>query len=382
MCDSFLPLAKPNIEQSDLDAALEVLKSGWWTTGPKVTEFEQALCGYLHEGEQLHAVGLNSCTSALHLALLALDIGPGDEVVVPTWTFAATAQVVEWVGATLVLCDVCPDTLNIDLKKAEELITPNTKAIIPVHMFGYPCDMDALATLAQKHHLKIIEDAAHAIGTKYKDKKIGNFSDVTCFSFYATKNLAMGEGGAAVSKDPEVIEKIRKLGYFGINKEAFKRYEKGGTWLYDIEELGYKCNLDSVHAALGLSQLARLDSLNERRREIAVRYKRELDSRLEYLEDDPTHYHIYHLFPILLPAGVDRNSFSVALREKNIGSSVHFVPLHQHSYYASKYTADEFPVANAAFERILSIPMFPSMTDEDVLDVIKTINALLSQEKI
>lgn len=380
MRKEFLPLARPSIEECDLQAAQEVLKSGWWTTGPKVTEFEQALCEYLDSDNPPHAVGLNSCTSALHLALLALDIGPGDEVIVPTWTFAATAQVVEWVGATLVLCDVSPETLNIDVEKAESLITEKTKAIMPVHMFGYPCDMEGLVRLAKKYGVKIIEDAAHAIGTKYNEKKIGTFSDITCFSFYATKNLAMGEGGAAVSNDQELIERIRKLGYFGINKQAFKRYEKAGTWLYDIEELGYKSNLDSVHAALGLSQLKRLDKMNSRRREIAAQYKKGLDSCIGYLEDDPQHYHIYHLFPVLLPEDVDRNSFSAALKEKNIGSSVHFIPLHQHSYYHERFPQEQFPVASDAYKRILSIPMFPSMADDDVDDVIKTVNALLQGE--
>ncbi len=374
----FLPLAKPYISEDELRVANEVLKSGWWTTGPKVTEFEAALCDYLKEDDELYAVGLNSCTAALHLALLACGIGEGDEVIVPTWTFAATGHAVEWVGAKVVLCDIEGKSLNIDLKKAEQLITPRTKAIMPVHMAGFPCDMEGVAALAKKHRLKVIEDAAHAIGTEYKGTKIGNFSDVTCFSFYATKNLAMGEGGAAVSKNRETIEKIRKLGYFGINKEAFKRYEKSGNWRYDIEEMGYKNNLDSVHAAIGIEQLKKLDMLNDRRREIATEYRLSLSKRLEFTADSAEHRHTYHLFPIILPDGVKRDDFITTMKEENIGTSVHFIPLHLHSYYATKIK-DEFLIADSIFERIVSIPMFPSMGDEDVEYVISKVNLFIGE---
>jgi len=372
----FLPLAKPYISGGELDAAMEILKSGWWTTGPKVTEFENALCDYLKNDDELYAVGLNSCTAALHLALLACGVGEGDEVIVPTWTFAATAHVVEWVGAKVVLCDVEPDSLNIDPQKAEVLITKNTKAIMPVHIAGFPCDMEKIAALAKKYSLKVIEDAAHAIGTEYNGVKIGSFSDVTCFSFYATKNLAMGEGGAAVSKNKELIEKIRKLGYFGINKEAFKRYEKSGSWRYDIEELGYKNNLDSVHAAIGLEQLKKLDSLNDRRREIAALYKAKLSEKLRFTKDDDAHRHVYHLFMIILPDSVQRDDFMQAMKEENIGTSVHFIPLHLHSYYAAKQSG-KFCVADEIFERVVSIPMFPSMDGEDVEYVISKINSFI-----
>ena len=198
--DKFIPLARPDIGDEEIELVSETIRSGWLTTGPKVAEFESSLCEYLKYDDELYCVGLNSCTSALFLSLVALGIKEGDEVIVPTWTFAATAQVVDWIGAKVVLCDVEEETLNIDIKKAEALITNRTKAIIPVHIAGYPCDMDGIAQLAKRYDLKIIEDAAHAIGTSYHGKKIGNFSHITCFSFYATKNLAMGEGGSAVSK--------------------------------------------------------------------------------------------------------------------------------------------------------------------------------------
>jgi len=375
--DKFIPLAKPDVGQDEIELVIETIKSGWLTTGPKVTEFENNLSKYLQKNDALHSVGLNSCTSALHLALIALGVKAGDEVIVPTWTFVATIQVVEWIGAIPVLCDIEENSLNIDVKKAENLITEKTKAIIPVHMAGYPCDMEAIQKLADKHNLKVIEDAAHAIGTEYKNIKIGNFADVTCFSFYATKNLAMGEGGAAVSKNPKTIEKIRKLSYFGVNKSAFNRYEKRGTWFYDIEEIGYKCNLDSVHAAFGIVQLKKLDSMNKRRREIAKYYKENLSTKLSFTEDNQKHYHIYHLFPIRLPKEVNRDEFIDKLKQNNIGASLHFIPLHLHSFYQNRFAKEDFPIANKVFENILSIPICSAMTNEEIEYVVKTINKIL-----
>ncbi|MEA3314534.1 MAG: DegT/DnrJ/EryC1/StrS family aminotransferase [Campylobacterota bacterium] len=374
--DNFISLAKPDIGEDEIDLVIETIKSGWLTTGPKVSEFEGLLSEYLKYDDEIHSVGLNSCTSALFLALVALGIQEGDEVIVPTWTFAATAQVVDWIGAKVILCDIEHDSLNIDINKAEKLITNKTKAIIPVHIAGYPCDIDAILDLAKRYNLKVIEDAAHAIGTKYKDKKIGNYADITCFSFYATKNLAMGEGGAAVSKNKDIIEKIRKLSYFGINKEAFKRYDKTGRWFYDIEEMGYKANLDSLHASLGIIQLKKLDKMNKRRREIAKYYKENLTTKLSFTKDSEENYHTYHLFPIILPKHLIRDDFIEALKNKNIGCSVHFIPLHLHSFYKNR-SDNKFDIANEIFERILSIPMCSAMSDEEVKYVVKTINNIL-----
>ncbi|MCW8895333.1 DegT/DnrJ/EryC1/StrS aminotransferase family protein [Sulfurimonas sp.] len=373
---NFIPLAKPDIGDDEINLVVDTIKSGWLTTGPKVTEFENALSEYLKYDDEIYSLGLNSCTSALFLALLALDVKVGDEVIVPTWTFAATAQVVDWIGAKVVLCDIEEDTLNIDVHKAKKLITDKTKAIIPVHIAGYPCDIQAISDLAKKYNLKVIEDAAHAIGTSYKDKKIGNFSDITCFSFYATKNLAMGEGGAAVSKDKELIEKMRKLSYFGINKEAFKRYEKAGRWYYDIEEIGYKANLDSLHAALGIIQLNKLDKMNKRRRYIASYYRKNLTNKLTFNKDSDEHSHTYHLFPIRLPKNINRDDFIEELKENNIGASVHFIPLHLHTFYKNR-SDNNFEVADRVFDTILSIPMCSAMSDEEVEYVVKTINKIV-----
>ncbi len=373
----FLPLARPSISDDEVQAVVDVVKSGWWTTGPKVFEFEKSLSTYLAQPGPLHCVALNSCTSALFLGLYALGIRAGDEVIVPTWTFAATAQVVEWLGAKVVLCDIEEESLNIDLTKAASLINADTKAVIPVHLAGYPCHMTELKKLADRHNLKIIEDAAHAVGSAYNGKKIGNFSDLTCFSFYATKNMAMGEGGAAVSSDAALIEKIRKLSYFGINKEAFKRYDKTGNWFYDIEELGFKCNLDSMHAALGLVQLQKIDSMNKRRRQIAATYRRELADLVTFTRDSAKHYHTYHLFPILLPDNIDRNTFIMELKRHNIGAGVHFIPLHKHTYYQKRCAAGLFPKADKIYDSIVSIPMFPAMTDEDVGYVVTHIKKIV-----
>jgi perosamine synthetase len=375
----FLPLARPHIGDEEISAVTHVLRSGFLTTGPKVFEFEHKLADYLKKDDPLYTVALNSCTACLFLALEALGIKPGDEIIIPTWTFAATAQVVEWIGAKPVFCDVESDSLNIDVEKAESVITPRTKGIIPVHFAGYPCDMERIQGLADRYDLKIVEDAAHAIGTRYNGIKIGNFSDVTCFSFYATKNLTMGEGGAAVSKNPKLIEKIRKLSYFGINKEAYQRYTKKGSWFYDVEELGYKCNLDSLHAALGVEQLRKLEQMNKRRRDIAAKYRTGLDARIGFTCDTPNHLHIYHLFPILLPIEIARDTFMEHLKVYNIGSSVHFIPLHRHTLYRKCCSSQSFPVADGVFPRIVSIPMYPEMTDPDIGYVIENINAILKE---
>jgi len=368
-----IPLSRPHIDEKEIQEVEKVLHTGWLTTGPKVLEFENQLSAYLKDKDPLFTAALNSCTSALFLSLKALNIGSGDEVIVPTWTFVATAQIVKWLGAKPILCDIEGDSLTIDVKKAEKLITSKTKAIIPVHIAGYPYEINRFEAMADQYKLRVIEDAAHAIGTKYKGVKIGNFSDITCFSFYATKNLAIGEGGAVVSKDLELIEKVKKLSYFGINnKNVINK-----TWAYDIDEIGYKCNLDSMHAALGLVQLKKLDIMNARRREIAQIYKQNIDPVISYTKDSKEHFHIYHLFPILLPADINRDEFIYQLDQRNVGSSVHFKPLHKHSYFKKDFPNDQFPEANRLFENILSIPMYPSMTNEDVDYVIESINYVL-----
>jgi dTDP-4-amino-4,6-dideoxygalactose transaminase len=376
MRSEFLPLSRPYINETEIAAVAEVLKSGYLTTGPKVSEFEEGIVKYL--GGARYAVALNSCTAGLYLSLLACGVRAGDEVIIPTWTFAATGHVVLWLGAKPVLCDVQDSSLNIDPLKLEALITAKTKAIIPVHFAGYPCQLDEITEIARKYKIVVIEDAAHAMGTEYKGRKIGSFGEICVYSFYATKNLACGEGGMVVSGNQELIERARKLSYFGINKQAFSRYTEKGSWYYEIEELGYKYNMDSIHAAIGLAQLEKLTWMNERRRQIAGMYKKGLDKRIRFGEDLPQNYHTYHLFPIRVDKGIiSRDELVNKLKERKIGTSVHFIPLHKHPYYRSLLGPQSFPVADRAYEEIVSIPMFAGMPDEDVAYVIDNINEIL-----
>jgi len=372
--DHFIPLSKPSISEHEIAYVTEVLRSGWWTTGPKVAAFEQAVCDYLGGG--LHAVGLNSCTGGLFLSLLAHGIGPGDEVIVPTWTFAATGHVVLWTGAGVVLCDVEPDTLNIDPARVEELITPRTKAIMPVHVAGRPCDQEALGDLARRHGLIIVEDAAHAIGLPSNGSMIGAQGNTTVFSFYATKNLACGEGGMVVTSDEALADRVRSLSYFGINKKAFERYTERGTWYYEIEGLGYKYNMDSMHAALGLAQLERLDAMNARRREIAAYYRANLPGEVTCLAEAKGDEHIYHLFVVKLDPALDRDQVCNGLKERRVGSSVHYIPLHRHPYYRH-LDQGQFPVADEVYPRALSLPLYPDLSDAEAEYVVEAVKDVL-----
>ncbi|MBP7216159.1 MAG: DegT/DnrJ/EryC1/StrS family aminotransferase [Candidatus Omnitrophica bacterium] len=372
----YIPLSKPSVGNAELKAVSDVLKSGWWTTGPKVKEFESSFSDYL--GNNTQCVALNSCTSGLFLALKALGIGKGDEVIVPTWTFVATAHVVLWTGAKVVLCDVDPLTLNIDPEKVEKLITKKTKAIIPVHFAGLACDMDALLKIGKRYSVAIIEDAAHAAGARYHGKKIGSFGDIAVFSFYVTKNLACGEGGMLTARNSRLIEQIRRLSYFGINKEAFKRYAKSGSWFYDVEGLGFKCNMDDIHASLGITQLKKLDSFNARRRLLVERYKKQLHPMLRFQKTCAGHS--FHLFVVSLPAlNISYADVMRYLRSKGVGANLHFVPLHEFSFYKKMVPNHNLHCADSLYERVLSLPLYPLMTDRDVASVSKVVNDLVKK---
>lgn len=377
--DSFLPLAKPAISDEEIGEVIKVLKSGWLTTGPKVKEFEENM--QIYTGSK-KAIGLTSCTGGLHTSLAALGIGPGDEVIVPTYTFVATAHVVEWLGAKPVLVDVEPDTFNIDPEKIEKAITSKTKAIIPVHFAGHSCEMDKIKEIANKNNLFVVEDAAHAVGTEYKNIKIGNHSDCSVFSFYVTKNMTTAEGGMVVTNNQELGDKIKRMSYFGVDKDAFNRYSEKGSWYYEVVETGFKYNMDNIQGAMGVEQLKKLNSFIEKRRELAKYYNELLKDIPEIITPVEKEYtkHAYHLYPIILDSTViKRDDFITKLREYKVGTSVHFIPLHMHPYYKNKYgfEEDSFPTATSIFNREISLPMYPLMEKEDVEYVVNAIKDIL-----
>lgn len=362
----FIPVGCPDITELEEQKMLEVLRSGWLTTGPMVNKFEEEISRYLNADGSIHSIALNSCTAGLFLALKALDVGPGDEVIVPCVTYVATSHVVEWCGARVVMCDVDERTRNIDLEDLERKVTPNTKVIMPVHIGGYPCEMEKIWQIADRHSLFVVEDAAHALGAAGPWGKVGTGkSSAIVFSFYANKNLSCGEGGMVVTSDPELAEKIRMLSYFGINKRAHQRYTEKGTWYYEVENLGYKYNMDSIHAALGTVQLQRFESMQSRRREMAILYSERLAGIKELELPLFSDGHAWHLYQILVKED-QRDRFSDYLRGRGIGTSVHFIPLYRHPHYADRYIGENFPSSEKIFPRSLSLPMHSRLTPQIV----------------
>jgi perosamine synthetase len=372
-----LPFHLPLIEEEEIQAVVQVLQSAWITTGPKAKQFEQAFAEYV--GAR-HAVAVNSGTAALHLALDAIGLEEGDEVLVPTMTFAATAEVVLYFKARPVLVDCCPDSFNMDPVEAEKAITPRTKAMIPVHFAGHPCEMDQLQSVARASALRLIEDAAHALPARYKGRMVGTIGDISCFSFYATKTITTGEGGMATTENEEYANRMRIMSLHGISKDAWKRYTAEGTWRYEILEAGYKYNLTDLQAALGLTQLAKCQRMWERRAALAGRYCRGLEPmdafRLPQVNADVQH--AWHLFVVLVnpeALRIHRDQVIEELRQRGIGTSVHFIPLHLHPYYQRRwgYRNGQFPVSEYYFERCISLPLYPRMTDDDADRVIQAL---------
>jgi len=381
----FLPYAIPLIEEDDIAEVVDTLKSGWLAKGPKTMEFEKQFAEYV--GAK-YAVALNSCTAALHLSLVAAGIGEGDEVITTPMTFAASANVVIHTGAKPVFVDIDPVTMNIDPKKIREKITAQTKAIIPVHIAGHPCEMDEIMEIAQEHNLFVLEDAAHAVYTQYKGKMIGTIGNVTAFSFYATKNLVTGEGGMVTTNDEDLYNKIRVLSTHGMSRNAWNRYAEAGSWYYEIISPGYKYNMSDIMAALGLSQLAKLERMQGLRQEIAHYYNAELGKLPELEEPVELDYarHAWHLYIIKLnldKLSIDRGKFIEELKEENIGTSVHFIPLHMHPYYRDtyEYKPEDFPVAEGVFERIISLPMYPKMSMQDARDVVEAVKRVIKRSR-
>jgi perosamine synthetase len=379
----FIPFHIPVIEEDEIQSVVETLKSGWLTTGRNVKTFEDNFARYVG---CKHAVAVNSGTAALHIALDAVGISEGDEVIVPAMTFAATAEVVLYFKAKPVLIDCEPDTFNLDPDKIEAAITSKTKAIIPVHFGGQPCEMDQILAIAKKYNLKVIEDAAHALPTSDHGRTVGTIGDITCFSFYATKTITTGEGGMATTENPEWAERMRMMSLHGISHDAWKRYTKEGSWYYEILYPGFKYNLTDIAAAIGIQQLKKCNEFWEARQRIAMNYSKAFADLKEIQLPACRNgvQHAWHLFVIQLNLErlkINRNQFIEALREKEIGTSVHFIPLHFHPYYRETfgYRPEDFPNASAIFDRIISLPIYPKMTEGNVRDVIVAVRQIVQE---
>ncbi len=383
MNSEFIPFHVPEIGDTEIRSVVETLQSGWLTTGVRVKKFEQDFARFIGSN---HAVAVNSCTAALHLALDAVGVREGDEVIVPTMTFAATAEVVTYFKAKPVLVDCRPDTLNIDPNVIEAAITPRTKAIIPVHFGGQPCDMNPILEIAETYKLKVVEDAAHALPAAYKGKTIGSLGDITCFSFYATKTITTGEGGMAVTNNCEWTNRMRIMSLHGISHDAWNRYTEEGSWYYEILRPGFKYNLTDIAAAIGIEQLKKCNIFWQARNRIASIYDKEFADLQEIQRPvcRPELQHAWHLYVIQLDLQrlrIHRKAFIEALRQKGIGTSVHFSPLHLHPVYRGKfgYKPDDFPNAAAAYERIISLPIYPKMMASDVSRVIDAVRSIVEE---
>jgi len=376
-CD-FVPFHFPSIGDEEVRSVEESMRSGWITSGPKVKEFEKSFSAKVGGA---HGVAVNSATAALHLALEAIGLKAGDEVIIPTMTFATSAEVVLYFGAKPVLVDIEPDTMNMDPAKVEEAITQRTKAIMPVHFAGHPCEMDRIMAIAHAHKLLVIEDAAHSFPAEYKGKAIGTIGDITCFSFYATKTITTGEGGMSVTNNADWAERMRIMSLHGISKDAWKRYTAEGSWYYEIISPGFKYNMTDIAAAMGIEQLKKADLFLKQRKQIAERYTKEL-SRIKGLKcpiERPGVEGAWHLYVIRLELGdmkFGRDEFIERLKKMGIGTGVHFIPLHIHPYYREHYgyKPEDFPVAWDLYQRVISLPLFPGMTDGDVERVIKVVS--------
>lgn len=381
MPDKFIPFALPEIGDEEIDAVVTCLKSGWLTTGPCAKQFEEDFASYIDPST--NAIAVNSATMGLLLALESFGVGPGDEVIVPTYTFSATAMMAVHLGAKPVLVDVEEGSLNIDPTKLEAAITDKTKAIIPVHFAGLACDMDTINTIAKKHGIKVLEDAAHALPATYKGKTIGaGTSDATIYSFYATKTITCGEGGMMVTRSDELAKRWRVMRLHGISRDAFDRYTAPGSkWYYEIVAPGSKCNLTDLAASIGIEQLKKCSKFQARRQHIAEIYLdafKDLPLKLP-LSAPAGDLHAWHLFVVRLAnTETTREEFIAKMTDAGIGCSVHFIPLHLHPYYRETlgYKSGDLPVAEYAFERAISLPIYTKMTDEEVARVVKAVRAV------
>ncbi len=382
MRKQFLPFSPPLIGEDEIAEVVDTLRSDWITTGPKVRSFEKEFAAFVGAPA---ALAVSSATDAMLVGLATLGIGPADQVITTPLTFCSTVHVIEHLGAQPVLVDVKPDTLNIDPERVGRAVTPRTRAVMPVHLHGHPCEMDTLLDIAARHNLYVLEDAAHALPAKYKGRMIGTLGTLTAFSFYATKNLTTAEGGM-LTGDPDFIEQARVWSLHGMSRDAYKRYSAEGSWYYEVILPGFKCNMTDIQAAIGLHQLRKLPQFQARRREIVRRYN-EAFSQFEELQipiERPEVEHAWHLYVLRLHVSrlrISRNQFIEELKTRHIGTSVHFIPIHLHPYYRDKYgyQPDDFPVAYREYQRMVSLPLYPRMSDQDVEDVIEAVVDVVKQ---
>lgn len=389
MTGQFIPFSRPDITNQEIEAVVSTLKSGWLTTGPVTAQFEQEFAVYLGDPD-LHCIAVNSATAALHLSVEALGIGPGDEVLVPTWTFTSTAEVLRYVGATPILVDIDPESYLIDLEDAARKITAKTKAIMPVHFAGLTLPRTKINDFASHFGLAVIEDAAHSFPVKNEGALVGRLRSedktaTVCFSFYATKTMTTGEGGMVVTKDPSLAKRMKTMRLHGISRDVFDRYtSRGASWYYEVIAPGYKYNLTDLASALGLVQLKRAQQMADRRREIAAHYLEhfaDLPVGLPVATADPNE-HAWHLFPLKIrsESGLTRDDFINRMAKHDIGCSVHFIPLHLHPYYQQTYgyQPEDLPNAYRNYQQEVSIPLFSSQTPEEVKRVVQTVRKILS----
>jgi dTDP-4-amino-4,6-dideoxygalactose transaminase len=380
----FIVFGAPSIEQSEIDEVVRCLESGWLGTGPRVAQFEREFAEYK---DVAAAAAVSSCTAAIHLSVLAAGIGPGDEVITTPMTFCATVNAIIHAGATPVLADIDPRTMNIDPEQVEAKITSRTRALLPVHFAGRPCDMDALTQIAERHDLKIIEDCAHAIETEYHGRKAGTFGDFGCFSFYATKNVTTGEGGMVLTRNADDLARVKMLALHGMSKDAWKRFSDEGYKHYFVVDTGFKYNMMDLQAAIGIHQLRRVEANWKRRQEIWKRYNCALQGFPVMLppEPEPDTRHGYHLYTLLLEphASVSRDAFLHNMTTRNIGVGVHYLSIPEHPAYQEKFgwNLGQFPNATSVGRKTVSLPLSAKLTDEEVERVIDAVASIFAEAK-
>ncbi|MDR3591508.1 MAG: DegT/DnrJ/EryC1/StrS family aminotransferase [Negativicutes bacterium] len=382
--ENFLPFALPDIGEDEINEVIDSIRSGWLTTGPKTAQFERDFAAFLSDGS-VHALAVNSATAGLHLALEAVGIQPGDEVITTPYTFTATAEVIRYLGAHPVFVDIEPGSFNIDAAKVEAAITARTRAIIPVHVGGLACDMGEILAIARKHKLKVIEDAAHALPTTFGGELIGTLdSDATVFSFYATKTITTGEGGMVVTRNEEIANRCRTMRLHGISRDVFNRYTSTKpNWHYEVIAPGFKYNLTDIAASIGIHQLKKAWPFQKKRQQMAEKYNEEFKQLPLLLPPQPLEKDVnaWHLYIIRLKesSAVSRNEFIQCMADKGIGCSVHYIPLHLHPYWRERYhlSSGDFPLASAAYEKAVSLPIYTKMSDEDQNKVVQAVKEIL-----